>query len=54
MKELGQKCIDSREVAGMVGKEHSRILKDIRRYESQNTEGKIDFSEFWMSSESAE
>lgn len=31
MQEL-EKSLDSREVAEMVDKEHSKLLKDIRRY----------------------
>lgn len=38
--------IDSREVAEIVGKEHSKLLKDIRRYIGQLDEAKIGFNEF--------
>ncbi len=42
--------IDSREVARMVEKEHSNLLKDIRRYITQMGKVKIDFSEFFIES----
>ena len=42
--------IDSREVAKMVEKEHSNLLKDIRRYITQMGKVKIDFSEFFIES----
>ena len=42
--------IDSREVARMVEKEHSNLLKDIRRYIAQMGKVKIDFSEFFIES----
>lgn len=42
--------IDSREVAKMVEKEHSNLLKDIRRYITQMGKAKIDFSEFFIES----
>lgn len=43
--------IDSREVAEIVGKEHSKLLKDIRRYIGQLDEAKIGFNEFFMESQ---
>lgn len=49
MKQIEQ-TIDSREVAGMMGKEHKTLLKDIRRYNTHFTEGKIAPSEFWTES----
>ena len=45
--------IDSREVARMVEKEHSNLLKDIRRYIAQMGKVKIDFSEFFRYLQSA-
>ena len=49
MEHLEQ-AINSREVAAMMGKSHDRLLKDIRRYTENFTDGKIDGSEFWMGS----
>ena len=49
MKQLEQK-LDSREVAVMVGKEHSNLMKDIRRYVSQSAEVKIDLGDFFQAS----
>lgn len=49
MQHLEQ-VIDSREVAEMMGKEHSKLLRDIRRYVQHFTEAKIGFSEFWAES----
>ena len=51
VKNLIEQTLDSREVAGMVDKEHSKLLKDIRRYIEQFTEAKIGFSEFFGESE---
>lgn len=42
--------IDSREVAAMVGKEHSKLLRDIKVYSKQLTEAKIGFSDFFIES----
>lgn len=39
--------IDSREVAQMVEKEHSKLLKDIRRYLEQLNEAKIGLVDFF-------
>lgn len=41
MNELTKKAITSLEVAQMVEKKHSELLKDIRRYDGQLAEGKI-------------
>lgn len=49
MQHLEQ-VIDSREVAEMMGKEHSKLLKDIRRYVQHFIEAKIGFNEFWTES----
>lgn len=38
--------IDSREVAEMAEKDHSKLLRDLRRYEEQFVESKIGFSYF--------
>lgn len=51
MNELEQKCIDSREVAEMVGKEHKELLRDIRRYCKQLGESKIALTDFFTESE---
>ena len=32
----------------MVGKEHSKLMRDVRRYSSQLNEAKIGFVEFWQ------
>lgn len=50
MKQLEQ-TLDSREVAGMVNKDHSKLLRDIRTYIEHLTEAKIGFSDFFKDSE---
>lgn len=45
-----EQTLDSREVAEMVGKEHCKLLKDIRRYEEQLGQAKIGSSDFWTES----
>ncbi len=47
MNELTRTAITSLEVAKMTGKQHSDLLKDIRRYTGQLIEGKIPFNEFF-------
>lgn len=47
---LVEQTIPSMEVAEMVEKEHSRLLKDIRRYNNYFSEDKIDFTDFWQDS----
>lgn len=42
--------LDSREVAVMVGKEHSKLLKDIRRYIKQFNEANIGLVDFFTES----
>lgn len=42
--------ITSLEVAEMVGKDHSKLLKDIRRYSGQLAEAKIGLGDFWTES----
>lgn len=49
MKTMEQ-TLDSREVAEMVEKAHSDLLKDIRRYIEQFIEGNIPFNEFFKES----
>ena len=51
MDSLEQKYLDSREVAEMVGKEHNDLLKDIRRYVQQLSEGKISHTDFFTESQ---
>lgn len=51
MNELEQKYIDSREVAEMVGKEHNKLLRDIREYIVQLDESKIGHTDFFTESE---
>lgn len=48
--QLEQKSITSVEVAEMIGKDHSNLLKDIRRYEEQSAEVKIDLGEYFKES----
>lgn len=43
--------LDSREVAEMIEKEHSKLLRDLRRYEEQFIEAKIGFNDFFRNSE---
>ncbi|MBS6559219.1 MAG: ORF6C domain-containing protein [Clostridiales bacterium] len=48
-KQLEQK-LDSREVAEMVGKEHHKLLRDIRSYVEQLGESKIGYTDFFQES----
>lgn len=48
--ELMKTAIASMEVAQMVGKQHSDLLKDIRRYSAQLVEGKISCNDFFRES----
>lgn len=50
MNELEQKYIDSREVAEMVGKEHSKLLRDIRTYIEQLSQSNFGFGNFFTES----
>ena len=50
MNELEEKYIDSREVAEMVGKEHNKLLRDIRSYIEQLGESKIGHTDFFTES----
>lgn len=45
-----QQTITSLEVAEMIGKEHSKLLKDIRRYTEQLNEAKIGLVDFFTES----
>lgn len=47
MNELEQKYLNSREVAEMVGKDHSDLLKDIRRYTEYLNEGNFPLVEYF-------
>lgn len=47
MNELTRTTITSMEVAQMVGKEHSKLLRDIRTYISQLGEARIGFSDYF-------
>lgn len=49
MPNIGQ-VLTSVEVAQMVGKQHSDLLKDIRRYSIQLVEGKIPCNDFFKES----
>lgn len=49
MKQI-EKFITSIEVAGMVGKDHNKLLRDIRNYVSQLNQSKIGFVEFFTES----
>ncbi len=50
MKQIGQR-ISSMEVAEMVGKDHHKLLRDIREYISQLNQSKIGYIEFFTESE---
>jgi Rha family phage regulatory protein len=50
MNELQQKTITSLEVAEMVEKDHSKLLRDIRTYASQLAEAKIGLGDFFTES----
>lgn len=47
MNDLIKKTITSMEVAEMVNKDHSKLLRDIRNYISQLGEAKIGFTDFF-------
>ena len=42
-----EQTLDSREVAEMIGKEHNKLLRDIRRYETQFNEANIGLVDFF-------
>lgn len=46
-----EQTLNSREVAEMTDKEHSKLLRDIRRYEEQFIEANIGFNDFFKPSE---
>ena len=45
-----EQTLTSMEVAEMVGKKHSELMKDVRRYEKYLDEGKIPSVDFWSES----
>lgn len=49
MSKIGQ-VLTSLEVSQMVGKDHSKLLRDIRNYVSQLGEAKIGFTDFFTES----
>lgn len=49
--QMIEQTLDSREVSGMVRKDHSKLLRDIRTYIEHLTEAKIGFSDFFKDSE---
>lgn len=51
MDSLGQKYLDSREVAEMVGKEHNKLLRDIRVYITQLNVSKVGHTDFFTESQ---
>jgi anti-repressor protein len=51
MDSLGQKYLDSREVAEMVGKEHNKLLRDIRVYITQLNAAKVGHTDFFTESQ---
>ena len=51
MDSLEQKHLDSREVAEMVGKEHNKLLRDIRVYITQLDASKVGHTDFFTESQ---
>lgn len=49
--EFKQTAIDSRQVAEMLEKEHSKLLRDIETYSKYFTEAKIGLSDFFLKSQ---
>lgn len=50
MNEIMSNTISSLEVAEMVGKDHNKLLRDIREYISQLDASKIGHTEFFTES----
>lgn len=50
MNELAQQYIESREVAEMVGKDHAKLIRDIRTYCEYLAEAKIGLGDFFKES----
>jgi len=44
-----EQTLDSREVAEMIEKDQSKLLRDLRRYEKQFTEANVGFSDLTKS-----
>ena len=51
MENLEQKAITSVEVADMVGKDHNKLLRDVREYITQLDASKIGHTDFFTESE---
>jgi Rha family phage regulatory protein len=51
MDSLGQKYLDSREVAEMGGEEHNKLLRDIRVYITQLDASKVGHTDFFTESQ---
>lgn len=50
MEKQIEQTLNSREVAEMIGKEHHKLMRDIRRYESQFNQSNIGFVDFFRES----
>lgn len=50
-EQNGQLLTDSREVAMMVGKDHAKLLRDIKGYAKHLTEANFGLSEYFIESE---
>lgn len=50
MEKQIEQTLDSREVAEMMGKEHHKLMRDIRRYEIQFNQSNIGFVDFFRES----
>jgi len=50
LTEKGQPMVDSREVASLIEKNHSKLLRDIRVYCDYLIEAKVGFNEFFIES----
>lgn len=50
MHELIRTALPSMEIANMIGKNHSKLLRDIRNYVSQLGEAQIGFTDFFTES----
>lgn len=50
MEKQIEQTLDSREVAEMIGKEHHKLMRDIRRYEIQFNQSNIGFVDFFRES----
>ena len=50
MEKQIEQTLDSREVAEMIGKEHHKLMRDLRRYEIQFNQSNIGFVDFFRES----